>query len=84
MKEYYCKSDGCKHFYTRGCYDVVNNELPTCATVKRCVEDKADKFPDMAEKWHTAHVKMNSGVASMVSGISFITVGLTFALFVNL
>ena len=64
LKEYYCKTDDCKHFFTRTCYEVVNNALPTCATVKKCVEDRAEQYPDRAEKWHTAHVPMGSGASS--------------------
>jgi hypothetical protein len=40
LKEYYCKTDKCMHFFTKTCFDVVNNQLPTCASVKKCFEDR--------------------------------------------
>jgi hypothetical protein len=42
----------------------LQKQLPTCASVKKCVEDRAELFPDMAELWHTSHVKPSAAAGT--------------------
>ena len=38
LKDYYCTSAHCKHFYSKHCYDIVNGVHPTCEVVRTCIE----------------------------------------------
>jgi hypothetical protein len=52
IKEYYCKTDRCKDFYTKNCYDLVDNKAPPCITVKKCIEDRVQHYKDHVENLH--------------------------------
>jgi hypothetical protein len=38
LKDYYCSTAHCKHFYSKHCYDIVNGVHPTCEVVRACIE----------------------------------------------
>ena len=76
LKEWYCMSQKCKDFFVKTCYDVVNNTLPTCASVKRCFEDRTEQFMNKAEKWHTSHTHPNSAAIFSQSWILLVLIPL--------
>ena len=50
LKEYYCTTAHCKHFYSKHCYDIIDGVHPTCEKVRGCIEGRVSKFRSKAEK----------------------------------
>jgi hypothetical protein len=73
LKEYYCTTDKCKDFYTKGCYEKVNNQTPNCGAVKKCMEDRIEHYKNKAEKKHSANSAFSSAQPSSLMIIPVIT-----------
>ena len=50
LKDYYCTTAHCKHFYSKHCYDIIDGVHPTCEKVRGCIEGRVSKFRSKAEK----------------------------------
>ena len=62
LKDYYCTTAHCKHFYSKHCYDIIEGVHPTCEKVRSCIESRVSKFRSKAEK-HPDDNKAKSGSA---------------------
>jgi hypothetical protein len=50
LKDYYCTTAHCKHFYSKHCYDIVDGVHPTCEVVRKCIETRLHRFMDKTDK----------------------------------
>jgi len=57
LKDYYCTSAHCKHFYSKHCYDIVDGVHPTCEKVRSCIEARVGKFRTEIEKHQNENYK---------------------------
>ena len=67
LKAYLCNTQNCKDFYTKGCYDLVNGKTPTCATVKKCTEDRIEHYKNHAEKHHRGNSASKTSVSIFIA-----------------
>jgi hypothetical protein len=50
LKDFYCTTPHCKHFYSKHCYDIVDGVHPTCQKVRMCIEARVSQFHAKTEK----------------------------------
>ena len=60
LKDYYCTTAHCKHFYSKHCYDIVDGAHPTCEKVRTCIEARVGKFRAKTEKHQNENYKNGS------------------------
>ena len=60
LKNYYCTTAHCKHFYSKHCYDIVDGVHPTCEKVRTCIEARVGKFRAKTEKHQNENYKNGS------------------------
>ena len=60
LKDYYCTTAHCKHFYSKHCYDIIDGVHPTCEKVRSCIEARVGKFRTKAEKHKNEDFKNGS------------------------
>jgi hypothetical protein len=60
LKDFYCTTAHCKHFYSKHCYDIIDGVHPTCEKVRACIESRVSKFQSKTEKNKDTKVKNGS------------------------
>ena len=63
LKDYYCTTAHCKHFYSKHCYDIVDGVHPTCEVVRKCIEGRLHRFTDKTDKKGPDAKAANNGAA---------------------
>ena len=78
LKDLYCTTAHCKHFYSKHCYDIVDGVQPTCEKVRSCIEARVGKFRSKSEKHPEEKSKNGSGI--LENGISSLALPILMAI----